>query len=163
MRVARSLKLFVRRGIDETGHVRVTVADFAICRSTNNRELGKVCPGDLLIAKEDAALLMPIRISPGMWRRSLARSFRRRPTTIGTGWRNGSERRVRAAAPILDAQTQSSGTQRLHPLGRRYVMALRLDRYAVCYENSVLVLCGVQAAVFSPTARRSASRSVTIR
>src|SRR5436309_12334870 len=38
-----------------------------------------------------------------------------------------------------------------------------LDRYAVSYENSVLVVCNLQAAVLSPTARRSASRSVTTR
>jgi hypothetical protein len=41
--------------------------------------------------------------------------------------------------------------------------ATSLDRYAVLYENSVHVVRAVQAAVFSPTARRSASRSVTMR
>ena len=38
-----------------------------------------------------------------------------------------------------------------------------LDRYAASYENSVRVRRALQAAVFSPTARRSASRSVTTR
>ena len=53
--------------------------------------------------------------------------------------------------------------------GRRHIVRKvpcspgSLDRYAVSYEDFVLVVGDVQAAVFSPTARRSASRSVTTR
>lgn len=74
---------------------------------------------------------------------------------------------VRGESQIESSRIQKDGQLTHSGIGARSPNPSKCSRirplcYAVSYENSVLFLCGVQAAVFSPTAHRSALRSLTI-